>query len=210
METKRKILPAILLMLLGASATSAPKHIVRLPVHYGVWNPLVGSGAAYQIETRDGRKWEMEIAVVGSEAVEGRLGYWVESVARFEDEHAPPVRLKYLKVLEGNRMLVKRLLRQVGNSPPKEFPVGGVLAGNNLPVTLADVRGEHAELIGSESVSTPSGVFTCEHYRFPYRMGMAPGDAWFSEKIAPYSVVKATGPDGTMTMVRVLSNTKHL
>jgi hypothetical protein len=51
--------------------------------------------------------------------------------------------------------------------------------------TAADFR-DKAELVGTESVTVPAGTYSCEHYR----MKDGSGDAWISDKVSPWSLVK--------------------
>lgn len=46
------------------------------------WKPVVGTGAAYSLEQKDLGKIEMEIAVVGTETVAGKTGYWTEQTTK--------------------------------------------------------------------------------------------------------------------------------
>jgi len=78
-----------------------------------------------------------------------------------------------------------------------------MMRGGGTNEQPADLR-EQAERIGTESVTTPAGTFTCEHCR----MKDGSADVWVGEKIAPYGLVKMTGRDASMTLVRVISNAK--
>src|SRR5207245_5147976 len=51
----------------------------------------------------------------------------------------------------------------------------------------ADAR-DRAERVGNESVTTPAGIFTCEHWR----LKDGSGDVWISDKVAPWGLVKMT------------------
>ena len=51
----------------------------RVPTLSGIWHPVVGTGAAYEI-TKDGKKTQMEISIVGKEDVDGKTGFWLEIV----------------------------------------------------------------------------------------------------------------------------------
>jgi hypothetical protein len=42
----------------------------------GVWNPVVGAGAAFSVEHSGNEKTQMEIAVVGKETVDGKDSHW--------------------------------------------------------------------------------------------------------------------------------------
>jgi len=59
------------------------------------------------------------------------------------------------------------------------------------------------EKLGTESVTVPAGTFDCEHYRKQTEHGSY--DYWISPKVTPYPIVKMTGPETTMVLVKVLS-----
>ena len=70
---RRTFLFAVLIILGAAVGSSAQMGLgMRSPQIQGVWNPVVGSGAAYQVESKGERKTELEMAVVGSETYEGK------------------------------------------------------------------------------------------------------------------------------------------
>ena len=57
--------------------------------------------------------------------------------------------------------------------------------------------------MGTESVTTPAGTFTCEHLRT--KDG---SDVWISAKAGPWGLVKSTSKDTTMVMVKVIDDAK--
>ncbi len=172
------------------------------PAFRGVWAPVVGSGAAYQVETNR-EKREMEMAVVGAESHEGKTGHWLEIFMK--DPRQGNVVMKMLVVLDGSNTRSMRMVMQTQETGPIEMPInlmGG--GGRGQTVNEADFR-QKAERVGTESITTPAGTFTCEHYR-----NKEDGtDIWVAEKIAPYGMVKMTSKDGTtMTLTRVISGAK--
>src|ERR1700680_2024795 len=50
----------------------------RVPTLSGVWHPVVGTGANYEMTKSDGTKTQMEITIVGKEDVDGKPAYWME------------------------------------------------------------------------------------------------------------------------------------
>ena len=200
MGTQKRVLMVAAILVAWAPTASAQMGM-RSPEFRGVWNPVVGSGGIYQIESRDSSKSEMEIAVVGSETVDGKPGYWLEmsfKSPRGEGE----MYMKHLIVLDGKQTQVKRMIMQPPGQPPMEMSMD-MMQRRRPTEQPADVR-EHAERVGSESVTTPAGTFTCEHWR----MKDGSGDAWISEKVAPYGLVKFTGRESNMTLVRVITDAK--
>ena len=199
---RKSLFFAVVCVLAGTVAASAQTGMgMRPPQIRGVWNPVVGLGGVYQMESKGEHKSEMEIAVVGSETVDGKRGYWLEmavSGPRGEGQ----AYLKHLIVLDGKQTQVKRMIMQAPGQPPMEMPVGMMARGKPMEEP-ADYR-DRAERVGSEAVTTPAGTFTCEHWR----MKDGSADVWYSEKVAPYGLVKMTGREGNMTLIRVLTNAK--
>jgi hypothetical protein len=167
----------------------------------GIWAPVVGSGGAYQMESRGQGKQEIEYAVVGSETVEGKTGHWLEFVVKEGGEVSV---IKQLYVVANKELVIKRMIVQSGDEDPMEFPLRMMqMGGQQQPPAKTDVR-EEAERVGVESIAVPAGTFSCEHWRAKD----GTGDFWFSDKVVPFGIVKATTKDGSMTLLRVLTNAK--
>ncbi|MGH9691840.1 MAG: hypothetical protein ACRD4C_12305 [Candidatus Acidiferrales bacterium] len=195
-----KILGTIgFLALAMASTAVAQMGMMRGPQPRGLFNPIVGFGAQYEIQTDKGTKMVMEINVVGKESVGGKDGYWFETT--MSNPQMGDIVMKVLTVPDGATTSTTRMIMQMGNRPPMEMPVQMNRMNNQKqPV---DIRSE-AEDVGSESVTTPAGTFTCEHYR----MKDGSGDTWLSEKVSPYGLVKHQGKDSTMVLTKVVTDAK--
>jgi hypothetical protein len=180
---------------MGANVTGA--------VFRGVFNPTVGSGAAYDMVGQDGKKDQVDVAVVGKEAVSGKQGYWVE-VSFTNAQTNGPVYMKTLMVIDGNNASITRTIVQPPGMGPMELPAGMM---QGMPQsTPTDVR-DSAEKVGTESVTTPAGTFDCDHYRGKD----GTWDAWISTQVMPWGIVKSTGKDMSMTLTKVISNaTDHI
>lgn len=169
------------------------------PMPRGLFSPVVGSGAAYEITTADGRKVNIEYAIVGKETVSGKDGYWMEwtTPAMGNGEMI----MKVLTVV-GDTTTTTRTIMQMPGRPPMEMPqqMTGRMNTQSVP---SDIRSA-AEDVGSESVTVPAGTFTCEHYR----MKDGSGDTWVSTKVAPFGVVKHSGKDSTMVLTKVITDAK--
>ena len=193
---------AVVVVLAGAASASAQMGMgPRAPQFQGVWNPVVGSGGVYQVEGKNERKTEMEIAVVGSETVEGKPGYWLEMAVN-DPRSGGQVYMKHLIVLDGKQTHIKRMIMQAPGQPPLEFSPEMMMRGQRSEQP-ADIR-DKAERVGSEAVTTPAGTFTCDHWR----MKDGSADVWVSEKVAPWGLVKMTGRDANMTLLRLVTNAK--
>ena len=71
---------------------------MRGPSVNGVWSPVVGSGAAYQVENKREGKQEIEIAIVAAETAAGKPGHWMEM--SFKSADAGRVVMRQLQVLD--------------------------------------------------------------------------------------------------------------
>jgi hypothetical protein len=67
--------------LLVAAAPVLAQMGMRPPQFSGVWNPVVGGGAVYEVSNAQGGKSEISISIVGKEDVNGKTGYWMASRA---------------------------------------------------------------------------------------------------------------------------------
>ena len=169
------------------------------PAMRGIFNPVVGSGGQYEMTTEKGTKLEMEIAVVGKESVGGKDGYWFETT--FSDPSMGRMVHKTLTVVDGTDTVISRMIMQMGNRPPMEMPTS--MMKSSAQKQSADIR-ERAEDVGSESITTPAGTFTAEHYK----MKDGSGDAWVAAKAGPYGLVKFQGKDSTMVLTKVITDAK--
>jgi hypothetical protein len=89
----------------------------------------------------------------------------------------------------------------MGNRPPMEMPTNMMKSGAQKQA--ADIR-DRAEDVGSESITTPAGTFTAEHYK----MKDGSGDAWVAPKAGPYGLVKFQGKDTSMVLTKVITDAK--
>jgi len=175
----------------------------RTPDMRGMWNPVVGNGAAYQVDGHDGKK-EMEIAVVGKEDYQGQPGYWLEMTMDAATAHGMAA-MKMLMVMAPPSPGAKRMIMQM-NGQAYEFPMNSpMMAGKAGKAENMDVtKGGGGQLVGTESVTTPAGTFECQHYRTTD----PPGDVWVSSKVSPWGLVKSQNKDSGMLLTRVITDAK--
>lgn len=188
-----------LLFAVFAASAQMGMGMRQSPMPRGLFSPVVGSGAAYEITTADGRKMNVEYAIVGKEAVNGKDGYWMEWT--MPGMGGGEMIMKTLTV-PGDTTVTTRTIMQMPGRPPMEMPqqMTGRMNGQSVP---SDIRNA-AEDVGSESVTVPAGTFTCEHYR----LKDGSGDTWVSTKVAPFGVVKHQGKDSTMVLTKVITDAK--
>jgi hypothetical protein len=190
---------ASLFVLLGAASASAQMMRGGPPPLGGVWNPVVGHGAAYEVSRDGGKKEELEITVVGKEPAAGKDGYWLE-MAMNNSEMGGQMVLKFLFVLDGQETRSVKTIMQMPGRPPMEMPAQ--MTQHQHTSQSADMRTD-AQDLGSESITVPAGTFACEHYRT--KDG---SEAWLAKEVSPWGAVKYQGKESTMVLVKVISDAK--
>lgn len=164
----------------------------------GLFNPVVGGGAQYEVQQTGGKKLDVEIDLLGKESVNGKDGYWIEITT--SDTPMGQVVLKTLTAPDGSGISVSRTIMQMGGGQPMEMPQMGRASQQTQNI---DIR-NNADKVGSESVTTPAGTFTADHYRAKD----GTGDFWLSEKVSPYGLIKSQDKDRTIVLTKVVTDAK--
>ncbi len=165
----------------------------------GVFNPVVGSGAAYDMQPASGPKTNIEYTIVGKESVDGKDGFWMEWTTA-----AGPMGEMVMKVLiVPGSASAQKVIMQMAGRPPMEMPMQMGHAGGGNATAPSDIR-NLAEDVGTESITTPAGTFSCEHYK----MKDGSGDTWVSSKVPPFGLVKQQGKDSSMVLTKVITDAK--
>jgi len=184
----------------GAAAVNAQMGMRQTPMPQGVFSPVVGSGAQYEVTSSTGVKSTLEYAVVGKETVNGKDAYWIEWTSS-----GGPMGSTVMKMLfsvDGGNTVTSRMIMQMAGRPPMEMP-SQMNRGASQQSRPADIHGT-SELVGKEMVTTPAGTFNCEHLRAKD----GSGDTWVSDKVAPWGMVKHQGSDSTMVLTKVITDAK--
>jgi hypothetical protein len=200
-------------VLLAAAPVFAPRVLAQRggmgmgmtpPSMMGMWNPVVGSGATYEMVGKDGKKTTLSIAIVNKD---DSGGYWMEYLIGSADN--PQNVVQMLMVKDGGSLTPSKLVIQQAGHPPME--ISGAMMGmmasrggaNPTAASKADFT-DGAEKMGNESVTTPAGTFDTLHWR-----NKEGGQVWISPKAGPWSFVKSVSADGsTMTLVKVVTDAK--
>jgi hypothetical protein len=176
----------------------------HMPEMSGIWHPVVGAGAGYEMTDRDSKKSQIEIAIVGKEDVNGKPGYWME-MAMANPRSGGDMFMKYLLAPgDGGMNPVKMIMQQPGQDP-MEMDMNMMSMGGRKPAapTPTDIR-DRAEHVGTETITVPAGTFSCEHYRA--KDGSS--DVWVSDKVAPWGLVKMQGKNNAMVLTKVITDAK--
>jgi len=194
MKGKMVMLAAMLSVLaLVAGAQAQFGNMMRPPELRGVFNPAVGEG--YQMVDDKGVSKQFDITVVEKDA---SGGYWQEIAV--QDPKGETVYMKMLLAKQGGDLLVQRSIVQIPGRPPMEM--SSMMQSQAKPQKL-DYRAE-AQKLGTESVTTPAGTFSCEHWRATKDNT----DIWINDKVKPWGLVKASGKTGTLTLTKQITGAK--
>jgi len=197
MKTSLRYILAAFLLTLVATVASAQIGRFSQPHVMGFWNPVVGEGAEYEIQSANGDKSNMQITIVGKEPVNGKDAYWYEMALH---RGSGQMIVKTLMVLNGADTHSSRMIMQMPGQPPMEMPTQ-MMHQERSPQT-ADIRSD-AEDLGSETITVPAGTFTCQHYRTK-----SGGEVWVSPKVSPYGLVKSKSNDSSMELTKIITGAK--
>ena len=188
---------AILLL----STAALAQFGARMPSMSGVLSPTVGDGAAYEMTSnRENKKQQMEVAITGKEEYQGKTGYWMEY--SFVDPKQGPIASKMMISMTGDQSTTMRMVMRMGTEVV-EMDMNMPMMQNSQKTSSTDIR-QKAVRVGTESITVPAGTFSCEHWK----MNDGTGDAWISEKVHPFGLVKSVSKDSTMVLVRQITDAK--
>src|SRR5580658_3423118 len=112
---KRKQMIAIFGAFALALPVAAQMFGPKVPSLSGIWHPVVGNGAAYEM-TRDGKKSQMEITVVGKEDVDGKPAFWME-MGMTDPRTSQPLYAKTLMSVSDAGVTSTRMIMQMPGQP---------------------------------------------------------------------------------------------
>lgn len=121
----RSVLVAFIVTALGQfSAAQMMGMGMRPPSLAGVFTPVVGSGASYEIVKQNGQKTSLDIAVVDKESG----GYWMEMSMQMpegNDSGRMPMGgttyAKELLVRQGDDLVIQHMIVQMPGRPPVDM-----------------------------------------------------------------------------------------
>jgi hypothetical protein len=166
----------------------------------GVFDPTVGSGSSYEMVRKDGgEKISFDIYVVDKDS---SGAYWVE-YAMQNPRMNGTVYVKNLVARQGDDLIVQRTIMQMPGRPPMDMSSMMKMHPMQSEESKADFRA-NAENLGTETITTPAGSFSCQHWRSK-KDGT---EVWISNKVSPWGLVKMSGPHDTMTLVKIITDAK--
>jgi uncharacterized protein YqjF (DUF2071 family) len=104
---------------------------------------------------------------------------------------------------EADNVVIQRTIFQMPGRPPMDMSSMMKMHGMQSEESKADMRA-NAENLGNETITTPAGTFSCQHWRSK-KDG---SEYWLSDKVSPWKLVKMTGKDQSMTLTKVITDAK--
>lgn len=191
------LIASVVLGLTYSAAAQMGMGMSRPPSIAGVFKPEVGSGAAYEVlHKTENQKTNFEMAVVGKEGP----GYWTEYT--MQSPHGT-VYMKTLLAREADNVVIQRTIFQMPGRPPMDMSSMMKMHPMQSEESKADMRA-NAENLGTDTITTPAGTFSCQHWRSK-KDG---SEFWLSDKVSPWGLVKMTGKDQTITLTKVITDAK--
>jgi len=174
--------------------------IFKKPAIAKAFNPVVGKGAEYETTSTGGshgaKNRTMQMYIVGKESVDGKEGYWMEFVT--SDDKNQSVVGKTLFTKEDFQF--HRIIVQMAGQPAMEMPFNP----NDAHQEKIQENLSEWHSVGTESITVPAGTFACEHWH----TDKDNSDAWTSDKVTPFGMVKEVGPHSTMILTKLLTDTQ--
>ncbi len=170
--------------------------IFKKPNISDIFHPVVGQGALYEEQHKDGSKTSLEMSVVGKETMDGQEGFWFEvgHSAKGSEGFSYSKMLVTKDPFEIHRMI----FIMPGSAQPMEYPV-------NQSMKTKQKMEENMEKwhkVGPETITVPAGTFLCDHWA----KDDGSENVWASSKVSPMGLVKSVRPNSTMVLVKTLSN----
>ena len=202
---KRKQFAILAVMAASALPAAAQMGMMgnRMPTLSGVWHPVIGSGAAYERNiAATGEKMQIEMTVVGKDDIAGKTAYWLEFAISSSKMPGGQMLMKELMAVGDDGVTAGKIVMQQPGQTPMEMDLSGnPMARNMQAPTPADVR-EKGEVVGTETITVPAGTFSCQHIR----QKDGSNDAWISDKVSPWSLVKYQDSKSTMVLTKVITD----
>ena len=166
-----------------------------------IFHPVVGSGASYEQQHKDGTKTTLEMTIVARDTFEGKDAYWFE--VGHNDKNSTDLSYAKLLITKDDFEFHKIIVMMPGSPTPMEMPFN---PSQQSKEKMKDNL-EKWHKVGAEPVTVPAGTFLCDHWA----KDDGKGDVWVSSKITPMGMVKEVDENSTMVLVKTISGaTDHI
>jgi hypothetical protein len=189
----------VFLLTLGfASSASAQMgmDLLKKPAFTKAFHPVVGQGAAYESASKrgpNGKTSKMDMGIVGKDSVDGKEAYWMQTMIQLDNGQSMLSKM----LMTAGDLQPSRVITQMPGRPAMEMPVNMTAA--NRDKMSSSMQDWHS--VGGEIITVPAGTFSCEHWKNEN----TGGEVWTSDKVTPSGLVKEVSKDGSMTLLKVLS-----
>jgi len=190
------VLGACIALSPGARGQFGGMNPFKKPNISNIFHPVVGQGAVYEQQHKDGTKSPLELTVVAKETVDGKQGYWLE-VGHAEKGSDSLTYAKMLITLDPWETH-KMIFVMPHSTQPVEYPMNP----SQKTKEKMEENMEKWHKVGTEPITVPAGTFLCEHWA----KDDGTEDVWASSKVSPMSLVKSVGKTSTMVLVKTLSS----
>jgi len=173
------------------------------------FKPVVGHWSEYQMTPEGEKPMTMRIAIVGKDGDD----YWYETVMTIEKGETTIIK----KLVSGdpdNAENLKKMIIKSGDEPAMEMPVQMMkmmegMGGPDGEMPQMMMQGEDEPEVetpetkpvdlGVETITVPAGTFKAHHWQFITEDEAV--DAWVSEDVGPYGLVKTSAKDFEMILL---------
>jgi hypothetical protein len=197
----KRLVPAIFVIAVSLNLASSARaqmgsDFFKRLTFTKVFNPALGKGAEYETTRADskGGSRMMQMYIVGKESVDGNDGYWMEFVTTGEKDRVVVGKTLFTK----DDFQFRRMIMQMPGQPPMEMP----FKPNDERSLRVEERLSEWRSVGTETITVPAGTFLCEHWKDEKNNS----DAWTSDRVTPFGMVKESGPHNTMVLTKILSD----
>ena len=172
-------------------ALSAPALNAQDICSAKLMTPKVGSWAKYRLVSGTDTTGTMRMAIVGSEKRNGTDMTWLENT--MQSERGPMIMEMLVPGFPYDGSGIQEMIMKFGDRPamkasPQMMSMVQRRSGNN-PALSFKANCEHMKLVGTETVTTPAGTFSTQHFKNDVNQS----EAWISSKV-PFGMVKVVAP----------------
>lgn len=188
------LLPAVLFVAVASAPLSAQTNVFNEVMSGSMVKPEVGQFVWYDVtDTATGTSFFLRQAIVGTEKVGRKEGYWLET------EVVPQIGfpLIYKMLLTGpasDVANIHKIVMRDGPEPPEEMKPDASMA----EAMGGGLGGGERKVLGSEEIATPQGPILAEHVVIE-RAGEKT-EVWTSDQVRPMGIVRLVSPEGELKL----------
>ena len=203
MKSACRIAIAVLLLVSMSPAGIAQMGMMRTPDMSGIWNPVVGAGGSYEMQSADGKTRHLDIFIAGKERVGGKDAYWMEIAVEGGQRPGTTIRSKIWPSLTDPA--VQSEPDNHSDSGPTADGIVRADDGRDASRANSATFAFWDRIVGSETITVPAGTFACEHWH-----SNNGSDVWISPKVPPFGLVKSTNKEGSTSFSPMFSATRKI